>query len=319
MAGLAAGTDLDAAGRRVVLIDKARGVGGRLATRRIGEATLDHGAQFMTARSPRFTAAIDRWREEGVVAEWYRNLGSDTGGHPRWCGLPAMTAVAKHLASGLDVRLGSRAVALKRDPAGWTAVLESGQTIAADAAILTPPVPQALALLESGNVSLPADLSRTLGAITYERCLAVMAVLDGPSRVPPPGATAPASGPIAWVADNQMKGVSASPAVTIHATPAYSQEHWDRDRGEVGRDLLHAADEWLGSPVREFQVHGWLYSKPHRTQPDLCVILSSSPPLLLAGDAFGGPRVEGAALSGWEAASILEAMLARGGGYRRGG
>ena len=36
----------------VVVFDKARGVGGRMATRRLGDATFDHGAQFLTAHDP---------------------------------------------------------------------------------------------------------------------------------------------------------------------------------------------------------------------------------------------------------------------------
>ena len=92
-----------------------------------------------------------------------------------------------------------------------------------------------------------------------------------------------------------MKGISATPAVTLHATPAFSLENWDRDRQETGRELLRAAETWLDSQVTEFQVHGWRYSKPIHGEQSTCLILNESPLLLLAGDAFVGPRVEGAA------------------------
>ena len=73
-----------------------------------------------------------------------------------------------------------------------------------------------------------------------------------------------------------------------------------------GRQLLRAAEAWPDSDVTEFQVHGWRYSKPIHVEQSKCLVLNEAPWLLLAGDAFGGPRVEGAALSGWGAADILK-------------
>ncbi len=97
-----------------------------MATRRFGGAVFDHGAQFLTARSPRFRDTVEDWVRAGVVREWYRSGGSGADGagdgHPHWCGVPAMSAVPKHLATGLDIHLATEVAALapeeKRAAAG---------------------------------------------------------------------------------------------------------------------------------------------------------------------------------------------------------
>ncbi len=305
MAGLTAAAELQRAGLRVLVVDKGRGVGGRLATRRIDGATFDHGAQFITTRDPRFAGVLEQGRQNGAMEEWCHGFAGAADGQARWRGKPAMSAVAKHLALGLDLLLETPVAALRQAGNRWRAETTTGRTFTAGAMILTPPVPQSIALLDEGGIVLAPEMRARLAAIEYERCLAVMAVLDGPSRIPPPGGLAPADGPIAWLADNQLKGISAEPAVTIHATHAFSLEHWDQDRQESGRALLDAAAPWLGAEIRTFQVHGWRYSKPMRVDEELCVLVSQSPPLMLAGDAFAGPRVEGAALSGWAAAEAI--------------
>jgi len=305
MAGLTAAAELQRAGRRVCVVDKGRGVGGRLASRRMGEATFDHGAQFITTRDPRFVAALEGWRQTGVVAEWCRGFAEHADGHARWRGKPSMNSVAKHLAHGLEVRLEQQVVALHGLRNQWRAETNTGEVYSASAVVLTPPVPRSLTLMAAGGFVLPPQIHARLAAIEYERCLAVLAVLEGTSRLPPPGGLAPAEGPIAWIADNQLKGVSVEPAITIHATHAFSLEQWEGDRQESGRVLLAAAAEWLGVGIKTFQVHGWRYSKPMRVHEQACVIASQSPMLVLAGDAFAGPKVEGAALSGWAAAEAI--------------
>lgn len=64
MAGVSAGRLLADRGHRVTLLEKARGCGGRCATKRWEGHVVDHGAQYFTMRHPDFTAAVQAaWGE----------------------------------------------------------------------------------------------------------------------------------------------------------------------------------------------------------------------------------------------------------------
>lgn len=308
LSGVLAASELVKAGKRVLMVEKGRGVGGRMTGRRFGGAAFDHGAQFVTARTPRFLETMNEWSRLGVAREWCRGFNPLADGNPRWCGVPAMSALAKHAAQGIALRLETQVSALSLEGSSWCATLKTGGMIRARAVVMTVPVPQALAILSAGSYIMDPKLRSGLEEVEYERCLAVMAILEASSRVPPPGGLSIDEGPIAWIADNQQKGLSTVPCVTIHASPGYSLQHWEDERQSAGVPLLEAAIPWIGTGVKEYQVHGWRYSKPIQTWAEPCAVVQASPALILAGDAFGGPRVEGAALSGWAAAEALLAI-----------
>ena len=178
MAGLIAAAELQRAGRSVRVLDKGRGVGGRLASRRIEGATFDHGAPGFTASHPWFATEVVQARLNGTVTAW--TPGSDTS-HPdsrSWRGTPSMSAVPKQLARGLDLQLETTVTDLRPHADRWLATTASGQTFASRAVVLTAPVPQALVLLRAGGLELAPALRSRLDALEYERCLTVMAVLD---------------------------------------------------------------------------------------------------------------------------------------------
>lgn len=307
VSGLAAASDLQAAGKNVLVIDKARGLGGRLANRRMDGAIAEHGAQFATTRSPRFQALMQHWEARGFVEPWFYSLNGETESHPRYRGIPTMSAMAKQLGHGLNIMLSQRASKVAMSGNGWLTTLESGDTISSESVVISSPVPQTLALLEAGKVTMLGRDKALLEAIEYDPCIAIMATLDQPSKIAAPGALRFSEGPIEWIADNQAKGVSDKPAVTIHASADYSRNNWSRERDEVATELLAAASEQLGATVEAYQIHAWLYSKPAAPVEQRFLVISDTPKLVLIGDAFGGPKVEGAVLSGWAAA---ESMLA---------
>jgi len=316
LSGLLAAGTLQAAGRRVVVLEKARGVGGRMATRRLDAHVADHGAQFFTAHQPRFRQLVDAWEQAGVARRWSTGFATPDGafkdnGVPRYCGVPAMTAIAKHLARDLEVRLSARVLRVESREGGWTVTTEDGARHSSRALLLTAPVPQSLELLSAGQVALPEKVWDDLEPLDYAPCLTVIARLTGPSLIPEPGGLWMPGEPLLWLGDNQRKGVSTAPGaiVTLHAGQEFSRERWDTPESEVIAAIVAAAAPWLGSPVDHAQLHRWRYSVPLRVHPEPCLVATEPALIAFAGDAFGGPRVEAAALSGLAAGEALAARL----------
>jgi hypothetical protein len=317
LAGLMAAHVLKEAGVQALVIDKGRSVGGRMATRRIGDGVADHGAQFFTVREPEFKAYIDRWLEEDRIFEWSRgwsdgSLSDTRDGHPRYAARGGMNALAKSLAEGLDVRLNTKLESISPHGEGWRAVDESGAIYSVRGGILTPPVPQSIALADAGRTPLaPADRAE-LVKIEYEPSLTAMFLVEGDVRLPPPGALQRPHAPIFWIGDNNRKGISPNATVlTAQAGPTYSQQLWERTDADILASMKVDMLPILGERVRivEAELKRWRYAQPKSVYKDRCLAAADLPPLIFAGDAFGGPRVEGAVLSGLTAGHTMAEKL----------
>jgi renalase len=303
LSGLMAARRLHEAGHDVVLFDKGRSAGGRLATRRIGTAVVDHGAQFFTVRSEAFEREVMQWRDAGVVSEWCRGFSTPADGHPRYIGRVGMNSIAKHLATGLDVRCDSLVFSLHLGTGvhPWELKLDDGSITPFDALVVTCPLPQAFSLLVSAEVQMPEALWRT----QYDTTLALLTVLDRPSAIPPPGGVQ-GDPHFTFIADNHAKGISTVPAATFHANPTWSDDHWDDNPTATAAALLELARPWLGEArVLSSQVKRWRFATPRTLWPDSHWSPDDRTDLMVAGDAFAGPKVEGAALSGMSAAAAL--------------
>ena len=303
IAGLMAAQSLVKHGHDVVVVDKGRSPGGRLATRRINDATLDHGAQFFTARDSLFESHVSEWIASGVVTEWSRGFDTTTqnnDGFPRYRGVRGMTDIAKHLAQGLDVRCNTLAFSIAPGATSkWQLKIDDGSVLDADAIIVTCPLPQAYALLVTADIELPESMLRT----EYDRTICLLAVLNQSSAVANPGGLQNPDETFSFIADNAIKGISSAVALTMHANPQFSLEHWDISTDDVQRLLLERASPWIGdATVITSQIKKWRLATPLTIWPER---YWAKDMIVLAGDAFGGPKIEGAALSGLSAANYL--------------
>jgi renalase len=317
IAGLTAARELRAAGRRVLVLEKSRGLGGRAATRRWNGFPVDHGAQFFTARSPDFLAQVGEWMTREVCFEWSRGLhrATDQGpgapegdNYPRYACREGMSALGRDLA-GDDapfVAREARVESISRTVDRWEVRSEDGRTFTGRALIVTPPPPQSAALL---GASAP-DASAALARMSMSPCLALVARY---ARIELPwrGIQAPEHAVVSWIGHDTSKRPDLHPEATIvviHAAPAFSAEKFGRNEAAVSAELLRTASHLARVDLEHSTgcfLQRWRYALGSDRSGPAALHFAGTAPLILAGDAIAGGKIEGAWQSGREAARLL--------------
>lgn len=332
LSGLVAAHHLTAAGLSVKVLEKSRGFGGRMATRRFlspnSTVMTDHGAQYFTARDPRFSQFLEPFIRQGIVQVWMDGFPViETHGlvpvpedkrYPRYVCPQGMNHLGKVLAEPLTVKLGTKATRLDFVDEVWAIQTEENIVHTADVVLSAIPAPQ---FLELGQLALEKTgqdpLVKMLQSVHFAPSIAVMAVYGSEVTVPDWKGLMFREDPLlSWVSLDSSKRASSPPSreiplsLVMHSTTEFAHQHLDSKEQAVPLLLQQAAKylgDWVNHPL-ESQVQGWRYALPTHVLDQLYLETNTPGPLFWSGDWCGGPRVEGAFLSGWAAG---EAILQR--------
>jgi hypothetical protein len=302
IAGLAAARYLRERGIACTLFDKSRGLGGRMATRRVDTLHFDHGAQFFTARSARFAALVAQWRADGQAAPWFDD---------RFVGTPGMSAPARAMLAGETVVGGCQVTALHRGPQGWSVATAAGPVDtpangAFAAVLLAVPAPQARPLAAAAGADFP-DFARAV----YAPCWTLMLGFDASCGLAQDRMRRD-EGAIAWIARNASKPGRAPDreAVVVQASPAWSRTHLEATPEAVAPLLLgeFAAATGVAAAPGFVAAHRWRYALVETPAGQPCLW---DPALRLGacGDWCLDARVEAAFESGEALAAAAAATL----------
>jgi len=306
--GLTIATILQRKGIKVTVLDKGKGIGGRVATRRLRHedsvvGVFDYGTQYFSVGNPQFQVWVDDWLKHDVIKEWSQGFGQ--ADETCYCGVKGTRGIAQYLAEDLDVQTGTKAIEVSYDKKWLVKTEDDDHQYQGDMLVMTSPMPQSLSLLDASLMALPLDIRFALEKIEYDKCITVLALLEQPSSIPAPGGISLEHDSLAWLADNHQKEISPDGyAITLQATPKFSDEYWSSDDAEIVYKLVTAGADYLDSPVIKYQVHRWRYSQPRTFYSESCLILSELP-LVMAGDAFVAPSIEGAVISGMAAGKFI--------------
>lgn len=319
ISGLMAARTLADHGHELLVLDKARGPGGRVSTRRVEGFQFDHGAQYFTVKDKRFGRYVRSWLQAGKIAEWTGQLVSLSEGVAtpkeakprRFVAIPGMNGLTHHLSEGLEVRFNARVMGIERGilSRGQALVLESGERLEGfDVVLCSTPAPQALPLLERSP-----ELQARVAQVRMTGCWAVLLGFATPLPLSWEGAFVQDS-PLSWVARNASKpGRGPQETWVLHGSPSWSEAHIEASPEQVLALLQQAFEQATRlslPPPLYATAHRWRYDQSPVALGEDC-LYDPQARLGVCGDWCLGGRIEGAFLSG---AALAGRVL----GYERG-
>jgi renalase len=250
VAGLSCARVLRQAGCYVEVFEQDRIIGGRMATLRLGATTFDHGAQYLTGRSPRFHNYIKELEGTGYLAKWSPKVLGKNGQEATmlqdwYVGVPGMSSIVRPMAESVRIHTARKVHTIARDTKGWHVWFDNQESVGPFQAVaVAVPAPEARMLL--GRIDgVPDQLAR----VRMTPCWSLMVKLDE-QVLPDQDVFSDMSEVVRWIGRNSSKPgrKSAGETIVVHASPAWSRELEEAEPDEVAEELWGEVCRGVGLP-----------------------------------------------------------------------
>lgn len=277
LSGLSLALELKKAGKQFLILEKSKGVGGRIATRRINNLGVDHGAPYLKGHPELFELTKHFHIHDGKIA----NEGIYLEG--------GMTTLPKKMAEHLPVIKDEKVIQIEFLNGIWICKCEKGNIHQAKKLIITSPIPQAIELLETSEIDF--SYKTELKSISYIKGLLGIFLIDEEALIKkelPENVHSVLS----------MKTRKLNPAGwVIRTTEEFSEKNFNKPDEENLSQIESLFIRCFGqSPkISHSELKKWRYVTPKSVIPHPFLEVQRN--LFLVGDGFLYPDVRGALLS----------------------
>ena len=281
LSGLIFAAIAQSAGKKVLILEKSKGLGGRLATRRIDDIGVDHGVQWFQDY-PQIKHTLDQWAQKGWIIKSEKGFYAPQG----------MTSLAKKLAEGLTIHKAQRASKILKEES-WKVETEEESTYYASTVVVTAPLPQTCELLNP-TLLLPFSLSDILKEYQYNKTLiGIFTVEEIPQEI-----TSFENNGDHFIV---MREKSLHPKVILFAlNPERTKQIYANSDFEclsiIESEFKKITENKL--KITHLELKRWRYSTPEKAIASTFIEPKNN--LFLIGDSFLYPDIRGAILSAQE-------------------
>jgi len=313
-AGIAGLTAARSLGESCLVVDKSRGVGGRMATRRVDSQPVDHGMPFLAARTPEFQNKIAHWKALNLCHQWISSIADfDNGKYeirklasPLECVPGGMTAIAKYEAEGVEIEKSVPITNLRELQGNYIAETSEGPLVQAKQVIITTPAPQALRICaELVDEPTVAQLS------SIEYLPTLTAIIECPDFSPDWSLADVSNAQLGRVVyDSTKRNDPGKSIFVLHGSDSFNRLELEAPPEQWSASLLDSARKEIDPAFGNSSIlhtHRWRFARVSKPLANMS-FLPLHDRMVFAGDSFAHGDLESAWLSGAQAASWIQGM-----------
>lgn len=313
MSGLIAATELQKTGLKVACVEKARGSGGRLSSKRIESEknqkmiSFDLGCSSFDAKTELFRNQLEHWVSQDVAKLW---RFTDSFGS-QYVATPRSSSITRYLADQLDVNFATRITEIHKDGDLWSVYVgEKDQRIlfARTKHIIFATPPQQAADLLPENHAFITALSQPILLPQWVLMLNVKGHLNLSDDYYE--FTDSIISRLILEQSKPERSESGDHQVwVVQANAEWTSNNLDTDKAKLEHELVAELASKTGSPIiiDDSYMHRWLYSVAQTTDLTGKMFLNDENGIWFCGDYLADTTQ----LSGVEAAFTSAYQLAK--------
>ena len=278
-----------ASGYNVTVFDKSRGTGGRHASSRIGNTSVDLGAPFFDSKDSKFCEWLQSLPN---LARWQPMItdfeGTPTTTQTLFTAIPRQSALTRSLLQRATLKTCTRVKYIWPETKGVIVRDEAGVALGYfGKVIVATPAPQAAHLLEASP-----NFAQKAASIETMATWMLILTLNKPSRIKASvlHGSHPALSRVVKDSAKPERNVSTHPEIwTIEANADWSEQYINADPDTVRNKLQDAFQALTDTPldIAETRVHRWLYGR-HRSKTSKTYLWSDASSIGVCGDWLHG-------------------------------
>ena len=284
LSGSYAASKLVKYGKSVLILEKSRGIGGRLSTKPISNNIVDYGCQYINPKTNLVKNILKDLEKNKIL-----NLVEIEKAKKVYIAPYGMNKVPQYFSMNVPVLTNTKVIRIQKNAPSWSiktdlAVFKSRFLISSI------PIHQNIQLFKESN--LDSEI-KDLPKLNYKSFFTIMCACDAINK----NIVSKPNEDFSWICNNTLKGLrNINNIYTINTSTSFTNQLMVQKKDQIIISIKKKLELFGIENLKNLSMHFWKYAYSEASS-GIENYLNSKLKLGLCGDAFGKGKIDGAITS----------------------